>query len=382
MNVPSPPQPPDPSATAATQMGANVGSAEATTLMNQVNQVGPYGGLNYTQRGTQTVKTPLGNFDVPQFTATQWYTPTGEQELKYQEATGLNIGEAGQALSGQIANTLANPIQLPGTPDLSNESVDKQLYSEYAPMMNYELGNQKAQLESQLQAQGATPGSSAYNNAMTLFNNNAQQAWNSMYMAGRGEATSEMQQNYQNRLNQAMTAYNQPMQTVATLMGMGAPQSQPLTTTPSANIAPANYEQDVNQAYQNEMQAYKEQVANQSATMGGIFGTAGTIGSALMSKFLPSDERLKEGPDGGEPVKVGELDNELPVYAYRFKDGGPTQIGLLAQEVEKMHPEAVAYDRAGLRHVDYGRAVMPMGGAFGRAEGRRMPMGGAFGMRG
>ena len=376
---PSPPQAPDPMATAAAQTGANIGSAEATSLMNQVNQVGPYGGLTYTQRGTQTVKTPFGTFTVPQSTATQWFTPVGQQQQNYTQATGLNIGEAGQALSGQIANTLANPIQLPGTPDYTNESVDKQLYSEYAPMMNYQLGNQKAQLESQLQAQGATPGSSAYNNAMTLFNNNAQQAWNSMYMAGRGEATSEMQQNYQNRLNQAMTAYNQPLQTVATLMGGGAPQSQALTTTPSVNIAPANYEQDVNQAYQNEMQAYKEQVANQSSTMGGIFGTLGTLGSVAM-KFLPSDERLKEGPAGGAPVKVGELDNELPVYAYRFKDGGPTQIGLMAQEVEKMHPGAVARDETGMRHVDYGRAVMPMGGAFRRAT---MPMmGDTFGMRG
>jgi hypothetical protein len=321
---PSPPQPPDPMATAAAQTGANIGSAEANDIMNMVNQVGPYGGLNYTQRGTQTVKTPFGSYDIPQFTATQYYTPVGQKELGYQEATGLNIGEAGTALSGQIARTLSNPIQLPGTPDYTNEAIDRQLYSEYAPMMNYQLNNQRAQLESQLQAQGATPGSSAYNNAMTLFNQNAQEAWNKMYMAGRSEATQEMQQNYQN--------------------------------------------QDVNQAYQDEMAAYKEQVANQSSMMGGLFGTAGSIltGGLSPGGFLRSDERLKEGPDGGQPIKVGELDNDLPVYAYRFKgEDGPVQIGLLAQEVEKLHPEAVVRDRAGWRHVDYGRAVSPMGKTFG-----------------
>jgi hypothetical protein len=355
-------------ATAAAQTGANIGSAEANDIMNMVNQVGPYGGLNYTQRGTQTVKTPFGSYDIPQFTATQYYTPVGQKELGYQEATGLNIGEAGTALSGQIARTLSNPIQLPSTPDMTNEAIDRQLYSEYAPMMNYQLNNQRAQLESQLQAQGATPGSSAYNNAMTLFNQNAQEAWNKMYMAGRSEATQEMQQNYQNRLEQAKYAYNQPLQTVATLMGGGAPQGQSYVQTPSVNIAPANYEQDVNQAYQDEMAAYKEQVANQSSMMGGLFGTAGSIltGGLSPGGFLRSDERLKEGPDGGQPIKVGELDNDLPVYAYRFKgEDGPVQIGLLAQEVEKLHPEAVVRDRAGWRHVDYGRAVSPMGKTFG-----------------
>ena len=121
----------------------------------------PYGNLTYSQTGSQTVKTPFGDYTVPTSTATQSYSPVGQQQLAYTEATGLNLGQAGSELSGQIANTLSNPIQLPSTPDFTNQSIQNQLYSEYSPFMNQQLGNQQNQLQSQLQGQGATPGSPA-----------------------------------------------------------------------------------------------------------------------------------------------------------------------------------------------------------------------------
>jgi hypothetical protein len=41
-----------------------------------------------------------------------------------------------------------------------------------------------------------------------------------------------------------------------------------------------------------------------------------------------------------------------------MRDGGPMQIGLMAHEVEGIHPEAVATHASGYKMVDYGRAVV------------------------
>lgn len=64
-----------------------------------------------------------------------------------------------------------------------------------------------------------------------------------------------------------------------------------------------------------------------------------------------SDRRLKE-----DIKPVGKLDNGLTVYSYRYKIGGPVMIGLMADEVEAVAPEAIG-EVAGYKTVDYERAV-------------------------
>lgn len=64
-------------------------------------------------------------------------------------------------------------------------------------------------------------------------------------------------------------------------------------------------------------------------------GTAlGAIGGGLMGYF--SDRRLKR-----DIKRVGTLDNGLGVYSYRYVWGGPTTIGVMADEVRKVKPHAV-----------------------------------------
>ena len=64
-----------------------------------------------------------------------------------------------------------------------------------------------------------------------------------------------------------------------------------------------------------------------------------------------SDARLKT-----DVKRVGALDNGLPVYLYRYKNGGPFEIGLMAQDVEKVTPVAVTHVN-GFKAVDYKMAV-------------------------
>lgn len=81
-----------------------------------------------------------------------------------------------------------------------------------------------------------------------------------------------------------------------------------------------------------------------------LFGKGLSGASALM---MLSDERAKT-----DIVKVGKLNDGQNVYSYRYRGSPRTEIGLMAQEVERRDPGAVREIR-GLKHVDYGRALAP-----------------------
>lgn len=94
---------------------------------------------------------------------------------------------------------------------------------------------------------------------------------------------------------------------------------------------------------------------------GATEAAAGAGGAALAAELAPlavlafSDKRVKT-----DISTVGRLQNGLLVHQYRLKSGGPVQIGLLAQEVQKVHPEAVHKGPQGILMVDYSAATKPV----------------------
>lgn len=97
------------------------------------------------------------------------------------------------------------------------------------------------------------------------------------------------------------------------------------------NMALGKYNADLS-AYNTAAQAN----AGKWAAAGQLVGMGG---SAAIMKF--SDRRLKT-----DVVQVGRLENGLPVYCYRYVTGGPTELGVMADEVLKVKPEAVRRDPA------------------------------------
>ncbi len=94
--------------------------------------------------------------------------------------------------------------------------------------------------------------------------------------------------------------------------------------------------------------------------IGGLLSGAGTVADLTMSApaagslAASSDRRLKT-----DIKRVGTLDNGLPVYLYRYKDGGDLlHLGLMADDVEKVHPEAVVERDDGFKAVYYEQAVL------------------------
>jgi hypothetical protein len=82
-----------------------------------------------------------------------------------------------------------------------------------------------------------------------------------------------------------------------------------------------------------------------SSTKPGIGGFLGKLASGAAA----SDIRLKKNI-----FKVGELDNGLNVYQYRYlgEDDG-THIGVMAQEVKEIMPEALGPEISGYMTVNY-----------------------------
>ena len=80
-------------------------------------------------------------------------------------------------------------------------------------------------------------------------------------------------------------------------------------------------------------------------------GSAINGGSSALTSLL-SDFRAKDDIE-----TVGELYDGQPVYRYRYKGDARHQIGLIAQNVEREHPDAVSEMGYGLKGVDYRRAT-------------------------
>lgn len=86
----------------------------------------------------------------------------------------------------------------------------------------------------------------------------------------------------------------------------------------------------------------------QSSTQRKNPGLFGMLGLGLQAAPLFSDERLKE-----DIRRVGKTDDGLGVYLFRYKGHPTVHMGVMAQEVERVKPEAVS-TIGGYLAVDYG----------------------------
>ena len=115
-----------------------------------------------------------------------------------------------------------------------------------------------------------------------------------------------------------------------------------------------------------QQQAYPFQVAQFLAGIAGITGpNSGSTTTTTSPTSFFSDRRLKE-----DIKRVGTAENGLPIYKFKYK-GDPaeqTHIGFMADEVEKIHPEAVG-ESHGFKTVDYDRAARYAGGLVRDSEG-------------
>jgi hypothetical protein len=102
-----------------------------------------------------------------------------------------------------------------------------------------------------------------------------------------------------------------------------------------------------------------EKKTQEDSPLKSLLGGASLL-TGLFGKL--SDVRAKENV-----TPVGKLDDGQKVYAYNYKGDPTPEIGLLAQEVEKVRPDAVATGPDGLKRVDYAAATAKRGKSGKRA---------------
>lgn len=141
-------------------------------------------------------------------------------------------------------------------------------------------------------------------------------------------------------LNELFGGRNQSINEITALLSGGQVQNPNFVNTNPAQLANTDYAGIVSDNFNQQMQNY-------NAQMGAWSNGLGAIGSLLRL----SDRRAKT-----DIKKIGKTNDGQQIYSYRYKSGGPIQMGLMAQEVEKRKPEAVA-NVGGIKMVDYGKAL-------------------------
>jgi hypothetical protein len=146
-------------------------------------------------------------------------------------------------------------------------------------------------------------------------------------------------------LSQQLGLYNQPLNQINALMSSSQIQTPQFAGYTGANIAPAPVFQGVQQQGQAAMDLYGQQMAAANAQTAGMYGLAGSIVGAG-AKMYASDRRLKSNI-----VRVGTHPLGIGIYEYDIFDR--RERGVMAQEVEKVRPEAVGEHPDGYKMVNY-----------------------------
>lgn len=314
MDTPSPPPAPDPAVTAAAQAKANKETAVAQYGLNATNQVTPQGTSSYRQIGTWEDGTP-------RFEQTTAYSP-GEQGIYNTGVeTRQNVANIGRDQSARIGDLLGTPA------NLNNEATEARLYELGSKRLDPRFAQESSALETQLLNRGIRPGSEAYNNARAQFDQSKNDAYNQLLLSGRGQAVQE-----------ALTERNQPINEITALLS-NSQVSQPnfLQGTPTPGVAPTDYIGAQQMALNQQNLGWQAEQQNQKAMMDGLFG----LGRAAVGGWAMSDIDTKENIE-----VVGQRDDGLHVIDFDYKPefgiDDERHRGLVAQEVARVYPDAVA----------------------------------------
>lgn len=335
--APSAPAAPNYAAAAQETAQGNLDAARAATAANRVNQVTPYGNLDYTISGQD----PYGN---PTWTATTSLSDVGQQLLNNQNAASLGLGGTINAALGRVQSTMGGEFN----PNLPSTGFDPgQSYQDaYMQRLAPQLEQNREATQARLANQGIAPGTQAYENAMRQQS----QRENDLLLGATTQGFGVGSQANQQAFNQEMTKYNMPLNTLSALRSGSQVQnpsfvnSAQQATTSGADILGA-----AQMGYNAQMGDFNQKQAAQQNFNQGLMG----LGGAGIMAF--SDIRMKENIK-----QIDWLPNGLPVYSYEYKSefkdiaGHGQFVGVMAQEVEMVRPEAVITNPDGYKMVNYG----------------------------
>ena len=321
------PQPTDPKLTSAATTGTNISTSIANAYLQNMNEYGPDGTKTFDQTGMTTVTDPYTGktYQIPKFSVTTTLSDQQKAIKGQQDAASLNLATLGKDLSGTLGQ------QLTGNFSLGNEETEGRLFDLGRKRLDPMFANRDEDLRTRLANQGIKAGTAAYDREMGLLGQQENDAYNSLLLQGRGQASQEL-----------LTEDNQRINQISALLGGGQVSMPNFMTGANVGAIPTTDNASIIGNSDNAKMAAWQ--ANQAA-MGSMLGGLGGL-------FTLSDERAKTDTD-----KIGETDDGMGIYSYRYKGQPQKQIGLMAQGVQKKKPQAVRKGADGLLRVNYEKAL-------------------------
>lgn len=278
----SAPQAPDPAYVSSKQTESNVNTAISNAWLNNVDQVTPQGSLTYTQNGGQFDN--AGNW-IPRFKATQTLSPEQKNIYDTQTAVVQGTSDLAKDYVGRIKDATSQPFSYEGLPEapVYDSGYRQKVFDSILQRAQPQQGRDQAALEQRLANQGIGVGSEAWKAAFDDYNRSindfrlgadVQSGNNAAQEFGLEDTTRK------NAIAERQGLRMQPISEVATLMGYGNAQSPEFVPTNNYQIAPTDVSGNYWNAYQGEVAQQQANQKQQSAAMGGLFGLAGSLGSA------------------------------------------------------------------------------------------------------
>lgn len=331
--APSAPPPPDYTGAARETAAGNLEAARAALAGSLIGQDTPYGSLKYTASGEDR----YGN---PMYTATTSLSDAGKEILANQNKLSQELAAPQSRALGYINEQLAQRFD-PNLPEVGirpGEQYQEAMMRTLAP----QIEQSREALEQNLANSGIAPGSKAYERAHLLQNQKENQLLAQSTTTGfqTGLAAN------QNAFNQAAYARNEPVNLLASLRSGSQVTNPTFVSTPQQAVTAGPDLLGAAQAgYNAQMGDFNAKQAAQANANAG-FGQLAQIG---MMAFC--DIALKCNIE-----HVGYLAG-IPIYDFEYIDpekyGFERFRGFMAQDVEKIFPEAVHHTNDGIKMVNY-----------------------------
>ena len=311
------------------------GAAEATAAGNRINQVTPYGSLTYTESGVDS----QGN---PRYTANVELSADQKRLLEQQNRTSLGLGELQEQGLGYVKNMISNPFDTSGLAQTginAGEQMSESILRRLQPSIQME----QQQFDAQMANQGIPLGSEAYANAKRMFDERQNDKLTSAIIQGTETGMRARTQGF----NELGYMRNEPINTLSAIRSGSQVTNPNFVTTPAG----ADYLGAAQSGYNAQLANANAQNAAKSGFTSGLMSLGGTLGAAAIMSDIRTKENIKA---------IGYLPNGLPVYEFEYKPefkaeaGEGKFVGVMAQEVELVQPEAVITRPDGYKMVNYG----------------------------
>lgn len=278
--APKAPAAPDPYATAAAQGAANKDAAIAASILNNPNQITPWGSLTFAQG-------PGGRED--RYTATVSLSPAEQAQLDLQNRVDAQLGQIGEGQLGRVGSALATPFDYSGLPELPADAsaYRKQMADALFGRLEPRLREDEERLRTRLAAQGGTQ---AGNEGWDAELDRLDRAKTDARLAVEAQAGNEASRTLQEQMalrnmgaQERQFQRNLPLQELTQLVyGQGAPQTPTWAPFAGQSVGPAPVADAIYNNYNAQLGQYNQRLGQQNAGLGALTGLAGSIGGGLL----------------------------------------------------------------------------------------------------